>query len=175
MYFAGTHGDNGHNSIKWLHDLVLFEKYGGDWDKYLNVIYQYFSKDFIENKPRYKGIKLALKKHPMEQGKEATFWHLISTGKTEEDRIPDFRRCERIRWPKPIIEHDTDGILKVWKNKRKSDTRICMWLEDEEYLVILSERKGYLLLWTAYMVTRSHTKRKLQKEYTAYKNAKAVQ
>ena len=50
-----------------------------------------------------------------------------------------------------------------------------MWLEDEEYIVVLSERKGYLLLWTAYMVTRLHEKRKLQKEFAAYKKAKAAQ
>ena len=111
------HGDNMHKTIKWLPDLVLFENYGGKWEKYLNAIYKYFSKDFVDNKPCYKGIKLALKKHPMEQGKEATFWHLISEGKKEEDRIPDLRRCERIRCPGLIIEHDTDENLKVWQNK----------------------------------------------------------
>lgn len=164
-----------HNTIDWLPDLVLFEDFNGDWERYLNELYKYFSQDFISNKPKYKGIKLALKKHPMELGKEATFWHIISTGKNEDDRIPDIRRCERIRWPSPIIDHDTDDNLKVWQNRRNSDTRICLWLENEEYLVILSERKGYLLLWTAYMVTRSHQKRKLQKEYTDYINAKAAQ
>jgi len=169
------YGDNMHSTITWLPDLVLFENYDGNWGKYLNALYRYFSKDFVENKPRYKGVRLALKKHPMEQGKEATFWHLISTGKTEKDRIPDFRRCERIRWPSPIIEHDTDENLKVWQNKRKGDTRICIWLEGEKYLVILSERKGYLLLWTAYMVIQPHHIRKLQKEYAAYKKAKAAQ
>lgn len=38
----------------------------------------------------------------MADGKEATFWHMIQEGRIEEDRTPDIRRCERIRWPKPI-------------------------------------------------------------------------
>lgn len=157
----------------WLPDIVLLEKYNGDWEKYLEIIYSYFVRDFVKSKPKYRGIKLALKKHPIIKGKEATFWHLISSGRKEEDRVPDLRRCERIRWPKPIIEHYGDKALKIWQNRRKNDTRILIWLEEEEYLVVLTERKGYLLLWTAYLVTQPHQKRKLQKEYEDYwKNMK---
>jgi hypothetical protein len=110
----------------------------------------------------------------MEQGKEATFWHLISEGKVEGERLPDMRRCERIRWPRPIIEHADEPVIKIWENKRKRETRICIWFEDVEYLVVLASRKGYVLLWTAYPVTWAHTKRKLQKEYEAFLKANAA-
>lgn len=159
---------------EWLPELVLFEDYSGNWERYVDALYKFFCDDFVKSTPSFRGIKLALKKHPVIQGKEATFWHIISDGKKEEDRIPDFRRCERIKWPKPIIEHYSEIALKVWQNIRKGDTRILLWFEKEEYLVVLSERKGYLLLWTAYMVTRNHEKRKLQKEYETYINAKAA-
>jgi len=162
------------SKTSWLPDLVLLENYNGDWEKYLEIIYGYFVKDFVKSKPKYRGIKLALKKHPMIEGKEATFWHLISKGKEEKERMPDLRRCERIRWPRPIIEHCKDPVLKVWQNIRKGDTRILLWFDKVEYIVVLSERKGYLLLWTAYMVKKNHQKRKLQKEYEAYINAKAA-
>ena len=152
----------------WLPELVLFENYDGNWEKYLSAIYKFFCEDFVKSKPSYRGIKLSLKRHPMIAGKEATFWHILTSGKSEEERIPDLRRCERIKWPKPIIENDKDPILKVWQNKRKTDTRIILWFEDEDYLVILNERKGYLLLWTAYLITQNHQKRKLKKEYEAY-------
>lgn len=161
--------------IRWLPDLVLFEDYKGNWDEYLRVLYSYFVNDFIKSKPNFQGIKLALKKHPIIEGKEATFWHIISEGYKEEDRTPDLRRCERIRWPSPIIGHSEDEYIKLWKNKRNNENRICLWIEQEEYLVVLAERKGYILLWTSYMVVQHHRKRKLQKEYETYINAKAAQ
>jgi hypothetical protein len=40
-------------------------------------------------------------------------------------------------------------------------------VEEAEYLVVLAERKGYVLLWTAFPVTEPHRKRKLQQEYEA--------
>jgi hypothetical protein len=104
------------------------------------------------------------------QGKEATFWHLISEGELESDRLPDLRRCERIRWPRPVIEHTTEPVIKVWENERGSEKRVCLWLESAEYLVVLARRKSYVLIWTAFPVTEAHRKRKLQREYEASKN-----
>jgi len=61
-------------------------------------------------------------------------------------------------------------MLKVWRNDRYGEERLCLWFEDEEYLVVLARRSGYLLLWTAYPVTEPHRKRKLQKEFAASKS-----
>ena len=157
--------------ISWLPPLALFEEYGGDWDRYLDALYAFFKQDFIDSRPAYNGVTLALKRHPVIQNKEATFWHIISEGDSESDRVPDMRRCERIRWPRPIIEHSGDSAIKIWANERRGEKRICLWLEDAEYLVILAERKGYILLWTAFMVEQEHTKRKLRKEYSAAINS----
>lgn len=88
--------------------------------------------------------------------------------------MPDLRRCERIRWPRPIVENGVEPSIKIWENERKGDRRICLWLEQQEYLVILSSRNNYILPWTAYMVTAEHHKRKLQKEYDAFKKAGAA-
>ncbi|OGW55699.1 MAG: hypothetical protein A2Y81_05810 [Nitrospirae bacterium RBG_13_43_8] len=158
----------------WLPPLVLFSKYEGNWERYLEAIYNYFKQDFLDNRPSFRGRRLGLKKHPLEQGKEATFWHFIQEGPNEDDRIPDIRRCERIRWPKPVIENADKSVIKIWENKRKNDKRILLWLEGQEYLVVLAERKGYLLPWTAYLVIEEHRKKKLQKEYEASKNANAA-
>jgi hypothetical protein len=155
----------------WLPPLVLFQDYGGNWEHYVEALYEYFKRDFVDGSPSFRGTRLALKRHPMEQGKEATFWHLISEGQAEDERVPDLRRCERIRWPRPIIEHADEPVIKVWENKRKREKRICVWFENVEYLVVLAVRERYILLWTAYPVTRVHRKRKLQREYETYKKA----
>ena len=48
-------------------------------------------------------------------------------------------------------------------------------MEEAEYLVVLAQRKGYILLWTAYMVTEPHRKRKLEKEFQKYQKTNAAQ
>jgi len=35
-----------------------------------------------------------------------------------------------------------------------------------------AKRHGYVILWTAYLVTKTHTKMKLKKEHEAYKKLK---
>ncbi|MDY0096507.1 MAG: hypothetical protein RBT80_27735 [Candidatus Vecturithrix sp.] len=152
----------------WLPPLVLFNDYQGNWDAYLDAIYGWFKQDFVDNRPLFQGRRLGLKQYPLSKGKEATFCHMISEGRDEENRLPDLRRCERIRWPKPVIEHDGDAAIKLWRNRRKGEERICLWFEQEGYLVILADRGKYILPWTAYLVETLHGKRKLQKEYEAY-------
>ncbi|MDQ2086502.1 hypothetical protein RBH29_08685 [Herbivorax sp. ANBcel31] len=151
-------------------EIVLFEDYEGDYFKYQNAIYQKFLKDFMHSKPVFKGEALALKRYPLFKEKEATFWHIVSEGLVESERVLDIRRCERISWPRVIIERCFKSCtkIKVWENYRKKEKRILLWCEDIEYLVVLADRKDYILFWTAYPVTESHRKRKLQKEYEGF-------
>ena len=104
----------------------------------------------------------------MTYGKEATFWHMTSEGIDEESRIPDIRRCERIRWPKPVVEHADHPKMKYWVSVKRNENRIHIWLEDEDYVVVLADRRGFLLPWTAFLITREHTRSKLRKEYDTY-------
>jgi hypothetical protein len=152
----------------WLPPLVLFHDHGGDWEVYLEALYACFRQDFIDAKPVFQGRRLGLRRHPMSYGKEATFWHMIQEGETEEERVPDFRRCERIRWPKPIIEHAGDPAIRVWRNERRGGERVCLWFVQESYLVVLAERGEYVLFLTAYLVEQQHRQRKLQKECEEY-------
>jgi len=155
----------------WLPDLILMDDHENIWEQFLEAVYAKFVEDFLHSKPAYPEKRFALKRHPVEQGKEATFWHLVSTGKTEADREIDFRRCERIGWPRCIIENmDREDVL-VWKNQRKGSERTVIALDDFSYVVIIDERDDYVLLWTAYCVEQEHRRRKLQKEYEATKKA----
>jgi len=163
------------NKIFKLPDLILLNHYGGDFKNFLNAVYDLFKADFIDRKPVFRGMRLGLKKHPISEGKEATFWHIISEGNDEKNRIPDLRRMERIKWPAYLINNSKHPCLKVWENRRENKNNVLIFHEDEQYLVILRKGNGYLLPWTAYLIEHNARKRKLLKEYEAYKNAKSAQ
>ncbi|ELY7391614.1 oxidoreductase [Cronobacter universalis] len=140
-------------------DLLYF---GGNWDLYIETVYNEFRRTFILGKIRFRGLPVSLRSSPEYKGKEFGFWHLTSEGKQEEDRTPDFERCARINWiSHMIINHSAEGI-SCWKEKRDNITEIVIWNEAENYVVILSERRDYWLLKTAYVVTQSGKRRQLR-------------
>jgi hypothetical protein len=131
----------------------------------LDALYERFVVDFVQSKPCFRKHQLSLKRHPLSEGREATFWHMIAEGRDESNRTLDSDRCERISWVRAVIENANDPRVLVWENTRGKERRICLWLEEQEYVVILADRRGYLLPWTAYTVTQPHRKRKFRKEY----------
>jgi len=154
--------------LEWLPGLIRLSDSGGDWNHYLDRLYEAFCEDFVRSKPTYPPKRFALKRHPMARGKEATFWHLIQEGAIEEEREPDLRRCERIRWPRRIIEAVQTDQVKVWRNVRGRNDRIVISVNDFSYVVILDDRDDYVLLWTAYTVEADHRRRKLEAEYNSW-------
>jgi len=147
----------------WLPALILLSDSGGDWSHYVEVIYAAFREDFVTHRPQFEERRCAFKRHPMIDGKEATFWHLISEGKEESDRLPDLRRCERIRWPRKMIERSPANV-RVWRSERPGDQRIVIALDDFSYVVVMADRGEYVILWTAYCVEQQHRREKLRKE-----------
>lgn len=156
------------NEIMELPDLILLQEYRGNFSDYFEAVYEIFKHDFIDSRPRFRGRRLGLKLYPLVDGKEYTFYHMTHEGDIETDRNPDLRRMERIRYPRPLIQDSEHPYLKVWENKRGNKTRVLIWHEAEEYLVILDDRGEFLLPWTAYLVTENHRKRKLRNEYEDY-------
>lgn len=75
-----------------LPELITLSEYGGDFNAYLEAVYDLFKKDFIEKRPVFRDTRLELKKYPMESGKEATFWHMTSEGEDEATRNPEKER-----------------------------------------------------------------------------------
>lgn len=161
-------------SAEWLPPLVRLEDSGGDWATYEETIYSWFKRDFLDSLPRWPGKRVGLKRHPQSKGKEATFWHFISEGSDEAERLPDLRRCERIRWPRPTMEAfpnrkpATGDRIVWWKNERRNEERYLLSLPDFSYLMVVADRGGYVLPWTQFAVERPHQRQKYQKEHDAY-------
>jgi hypothetical protein len=156
----------------WLPELVPFD---GDWNQlsnYIDLVYGYFCDDFVRRwPPPFQGARVSLRRHPEFEGKSASFWHLVTKGKIEESRYPVIERCERICWPRPVLEHAaTDPTLHIWKNRRGSDQRMLIALPDFEYVVVLQERRDakdghvFFLLLTAYPLELAHEREKMKAE-----------
>jgi hypothetical protein len=157
------------DSAGWLPALVTFVASGGRWADYVEALYAAFHADFIASEPAVPNRRWAMKRYPAHDGKEATFWHLISEGDVESEREPDLRRCERIRWPRALIDALGSGRVRVWEQSRRArEVRVAIALPDFSYLVVLADRGEYLMLWTAFPVERSHQRAKLRREYEAY-------
>ena len=56
----------------WLPPLVLFESSGGDWEAYLDVVFDWFTQDFVDDKPLFQGRRLGLKRKPVTQANGAS-------------------------------------------------------------------------------------------------------
>ena len=151
----------------WLPPLVCLEDCNGNWTLYLNAVYGHFRNDFVKSCPSVEGRRCGIMRTPITDGKEATFWHIISEGKIESERVPDLRRCERIRWPRPIIEAMGSTRVCCWR-RDAGQPRILLALPDFSYLVVLKDLGNYVLLLTAYCVEPGHHRRKLAKECADY-------
>lgn len=160
-------------SLLILPNLIDFNDYR-DFDLYTNYVYEIFHTDFVVNKPIFRGVRLGLKKYPLFQEKEYTFYHFTHAGDIENERIPDMRRMERIGYPKPIIDNSENSDVKVWRNKRNNKERILILHERENYLVVLEDRGSFILPWTCYYIEYNNRKKKLIKEYDDYIKAKTA-
>jgi hypothetical protein len=146
----------------WLPSLKI---YNGDWGTYVDEIYPVFKKDFVDSQPLYSGKPVFIIREPLLGGKEHSFWHVTSKGEDESSRIPDFRRCERIGWIRPVIDNANDPCLKCWDELRGGKLRAHLWLESQEFLVVLEKRPKWFFLVTAFHVPGEHARIKYQKRF----------
>lgn len=123
----------------------------GEWSDYVDSIYQVYVDQIANGGLTFSGLRISCQFRPESQGKHFGFWHVISEGEAEDDRLPDLRRCERITWISYLIANvETDNEISWWENKRGRDTHVVIWHESENFVVILAERNGYYMLKTAY-------------------------
>jgi len=145
-----------------LPDLFPFK---GDWPSYEDGLYQIYLSEIVNAKLRFKGLPINCQYHPESKNKHFGFWHVISEGEVEDERTPDLRRCERIRWIAYLItQAETNIEISWWENKRGSNTHVVIWHEAENFAVILAKRKDYYLLKSAYYLDKPHRNATFKKE-----------
>lgn len=90
------------NVPEWLPPLVDLAEADGDYAAYLDLLYQYYTEDFILNTSYIKGKPVRTMNDQSREGKEESFWHVLE-GKEHPELNPTLERHKRIRWVKPII------------------------------------------------------------------------
>lgn len=166
------------NDTCWLPGLEEYDGYA-DWSAYETRLYEIFKDDFINHHPDFEGKRVAIRKHPIEYGKEEAFFHITCQDYQKNNaRVPDLRRCERIRWVKAFIENyncdstkcvECEGV-KVWTEPYKNTSRVHILLEEEKYIVVIERRETYNLLITAFYFDHEHALKKKLKHYEKFKS-----
>lgn len=129
------------------------KSFSGNWDEYEEELYDIFKDTVLNGGMIFSGSPVYSQRRPELKGKHHTFWHLVSTGAVEEERVPDMRRCERLGWIKWVVENsDSNPDITFWDSKRRRSNNVVIWYEKEQYAVVLARRNGYFLLKTAYLV-----------------------
>lgn len=152
------------------------------------VLYKYFCEDFLYTKTYLnKNIYINPRtyKKDKETNKEIDFWHLTTKDiiyakkignkivKIKE-RLPDYRRAERLRWIKNIIENHTIEDIKLFyhqETNEKRDIRLYLWLEDYDFVVILQKLgKSSSFLVTSFYIDRDGKRNEYTRRYNNYKS-----
>ena len=143
-------------------------EFGGDWQEYEDTLYPIYMDTIVHGTLVFEGKNVRYERYPTYKDKDYSFWHITSTGSNEEERVPEFDRCERIRWVSWLIEnYRSDPRISWWENKRGAKTHIIVWFDDEDidesFAVILKKLSGFVLLKSAYCI-RGHRRATFVKE-----------
>jgi hypothetical protein len=162
----------------WLTPIVRLEDFKGDVIKYLDHVFSIFTTDFITATPIYNGKKVFFDKKD-DGGKPAAFVHITTEeNRTTKGRELCLRRCERIAWIKAIIEHANDPVVKVWEKEQQTSKRRAkrtyLFLDQEDFLVILQEIKHGHYMITAIYVDNPNQKRKHLRAHQVFQTKQGI-
>ena len=156
--------------------IEMDESLGADtverWKVYLDVLFTVFERTLARAVLTFRGVNVGCRRFPESRQKHFGFWHLIQEGWPEDDRMPDFERCRRLRWVSwVILNADKDPAIRVFRQTpRHGEKTWALWLVKQDYVVILAERSGYYLLKTAFVVTKEHKREELDRDWQASQN-----
>lgn len=147
---------------------------------YHDRAYKVFKKEIIDEKLIFNGKEVRTREYPIIDNKVQSFFHIISEESKKGVKIRLYKP-ERVRMIPCISKmiknytecqtcNDNCSKIKVWSAPFKGKQfRTKIFFEDENYIIILEERKDYYLLVSAYVVDRQDRKIDLLKEYNKYK------
>lgn len=131
-----------------------------------------FQSDF-KTAPQFRSERVYVnrRRHPARSDRGHTYWHTVTKGNSETERTTLVtERLEQIPWVRPVIENEAcpHSLIKVWSNRRKGSTHICIWFYKINYLIVLKQLNTNYLLKTTYS-PQSRRRQQLHREYANWK------
>lgn len=133
----------------------------------MESLYVLFKRDFIDHPANYDGHRVWFFPEK-DRGKELIFWHLVEReDKSMGERLPDFRRSERLPWARPMLDNLAQPAVLHWDYEEgKGDIHTYVWLKDFDYLIVMKKyRDGQRRLVTAHYIDYDNKRHKLLKKH----------
>lgn len=146
----------------WLPPLFEVPSYN---QEILGGLYTKFKRDFVWSQPRLNGVVVRLADPHLIREKEGTFWHIISSGDSEETREIELERCRSISWIKPIIENCGSSGVLCWEILEGRKLKTKLFLYPGDYLVVLKRSPNCFKLITAFPIIYSSYREKVLRQY----------
>jgi hypothetical protein len=152
----------------------------GDWESYVQLVYNRYHTDIIAQKIYLWGNHVRVRWTPETKGKPFNFWHVVSEGEVEEDRLPDLSRCARISWIAWAITCCDQKLpcVKWWLSERSTRRgrviNLVIWAEEYSYAVVVEPRDGFALLVSAYPVHRRRSTKFAEEYETFWRSPKPI-
>ena len=163
------------SSPTWLPDRLDRASFSDDTALEL-AAWAAFQRDFATTPQfRLERVHVIRRPHPARSDRGHTYWHAVTKGQSESARTtPETDRLERIPWARPVIENEAcpNSSIKVWSNRRRGSTHICIWFDRINYLIVLKQLTTNYLLKTTYS-PQSRRRQQLHREYAAWKKNEA--
>jgi hypothetical protein len=137
----------------------------------LTRLYAIFTRDFKDHTTVHQGLPVRYDSRvlPDGDGKEEGFWHVITKEERKTgQRLPDYRRAERLPWARPLLEADAPEDVRVFDydhGPKDKGVRRYVWLHAHDYVLVLVLRKAVFRWITAYYVDGEGYRRDLQRRY----------
>ncbi len=166
----------------WLPELTTVSPWT---DATYEILYEIFCRDIRDHNLRYTGHSVWIFPN-IEDRKELIFWHLTtrnvkpkmiprrkrkfypeSQTDIKPERLPDLRRCERLVWVKPLIEHLSEPEVLAWDYEEGDRTiKTYIWIKDYDFVVILKKYPNEnRRLITSFYVDRPSKREDFKRKY----------
>lgn len=146
----------------WLPPPLEVPSYSPD---ILEELYTKFRRDFVWSQPRLNNNVVRLVDPYLIRGKERTFWHIISSGDSEQTREISLDRCRFISWMRPIIENSESSDVLHWDILEDRKLKTKLFLYPGDYLIVLKKLPTCFKLITAFPVVYRSSREKILRQY----------
>jgi len=143
----------------------------GTWEEILERLYAVFSRDFKKGAVHHRGMRIIYDNRVLPDGrdKEEGFWHVVSRKDRDSgERLPDYRRAERLPWARPTMASPERSEIKVFDfdhGTKDIGVRRYVWLDEYDYVLIFQKKKKALFWITAYYVDSERGRKDLSSRY----------